>query len=176
MQKGIFLRITLFLFIAIIGHSLYAQENESGLLLSNGNRTKLIKLKRNVKIWVGKENRIYLAKILAVDSNFLYLSTRNRIYIPDIKAIKRKRILFRNLGNAGIAVTSVALNETLGTSNTSYDTDSFLGYMVLSIGAGIGTVVIGGTVGVVVGAFEPKYTSEEWNMTPLNPADTVTYY
>lgn len=172
----------------ILGTNLKAQESESGLLLDNGKHRKLIKLQRNVKIWAGKDNRIYFAKILALDSNFLYLSTKSRIYIPDIKAIKRKRILFRNVGNAGIYTsyaTATLLNETDHTpynphttiqENLKEDMHSFLGNIVLSIGAGIGTVVIGGTVGVVVSAFEPKYTAEEWRMTPLNPADTVIFY
>ncbi len=87
-------------------------ERHSGLLLVSEKKSKIIPLGKKVKIWAGEENKVYRAKMLAVDDEFVYLSTGKRLPIKSIRSIRRKRIMFRDVGNASV-VTGVATGTAL---------------------------------------------------------------
>ncbi len=175
-----------------------AQEMRSGLLLVNtqkANKTRFIPLNKKVKIWAGEDNLVYRAKILAVDSTLLYLSTGQCVPIKSVNSIRRKRIMLRDVGNA---VVTTGVETELGLINAvfdpprenhidynSFDNDDDLSLedSLLLVAAGavvavvlaVGVGVITATVGVLVGIFEPRYYVDEWDLIPYNPAHDVFF-
>lgn len=163
-----------------------AQEFRSGLLLTsvkNPKKTRVIPINKKVKIWAGEENKLYRAKILAVDNYIAYLSTGQRLPIKSINSIKRKRIMFRDVGNASVVTGALAGEMLLDTAGDAvYDTYTaedksvgLLGGLFLSAVTVVGVGVTTLTAGTVIGIFEPRYRSEKWNIEPLNPEETVYF-
>ncbi len=164
-----------------------AQEIRSGLLLTaikNPKRTKVIPINTNVKIWAGKDNKVYYAKILAVDKEFAYLSRGVRIPIKDINCIKRKRIMLHDVGNASVATGLWALEaenrkSVFEDSSSAYDSSrepSLLTQLVFPVVVAVGAGVTFITAGVAVGIFEPRYYAKKWQIAPLNPEEDVVFY
>ncbi len=162
-----------------------AQEFRSGLLLTsvkNPNKTRVIPINKKVKIWAGEDNRLYRAKILAVDNYIAYLSTGERVPIKSIKSIKRKRIMFRDVGNATVVTGALAgellLDAATDTSDNYANNERSVGLLggvflsaVTAVGIGVTTL----TAGTIVGVFEPRYYAEKWNIEPLNPEKIVHF-
>ncbi len=173
-------------------------ERHSGLLLVSGKKTKIIPLGKKVKIWAGEENKVYRAKMLAVDDDFVYLSTGKRLPIKSIKSIRRKRIMFRDVGKASVATgvaTGTALVEGAWEAADPYEYDTFTnsyreksdpvslkegfllmaGGVVVAVVVAVGVGIVTATVGGVVGIFEPRYYADKWKILPLNPMKDVVF-
>lgn len=191
------LKIALFLFGWLVFHTATAQEMQSGLLLVSTQKSKLIPLGKKVKIWAGEDNKVYRAKMLAVDNDFVYLSTGQRLPIKSINSIKRKRIMFRDIGEAsvvtGIATSKVAVDWSLNAMFPEPSSDAFgnlnndndasfkngfvviVGGVIVAIIATIGVGIVTATAGVFVGIFEPRYYAGKWEMLPYNPSTDVMF-
>lgn len=189
---------TVLLFFCCFGiYHLNAQEMQSGLLLVSNHKTKLIPLGKKVKIWAGEDNTIYQAKLIAVDKDFVYLSTGDRLPIEKINCIRRKRILWKDIGHATVT-TGVETEKFI--ANTTFDlmfpepkfdriTQALndddleihegilviIGGVVLAAAAAIAVGVVSSTAGVIVGIFEPRYYAGKWKMTAYNPAENVIF-
>ncbi|PVX50696.1 hypothetical protein C7377_1009 [Balneicella halophila] len=173
-------------FGCVIALTAVAQEEHSGLLLTKGNKTKLIRLGKKVKLRAGSDNTIYRAKLIAVDKDFAYLSTGQRVPIKSIKSAKRKRIMFRDVGNAS-AVTGVWLADAdLDADDESdfYDANNYTNTVeedladtgrniVITLVLAVSVGVVVGVVGVLVGIFEPNYFTDQWMISPHNPMPSV---
>lgn len=195
-MKAVSLKVALFLICCFVVHTIAAQEMQSGLLLVSEKKSKLIPLNKKVKIWAGEDNKVYRAKILAVDDDFVYLSTGQRLPIKSIKSIKRKRIMLRDVGKASVA-TGVVIEKTVVESalkgmfpepydmygNRNNDSELglgegflfILGGAIVSVGLAVGVGIVTGTVGVLFSLFEPRYHAGEWEMVPYNPARDVMF-
>lgn len=194
-MKVVSLKIALLLFSCLVTYVTLAQEMQSGLLLVSTDKSKFIPLGKKVKIWAGEENKVYRAKMLAVDDDFVYLSTGERLPIKSINSIKRKRIMLRDVGNASVVTgfaTEKAVVETVWEgmfpeSQNSFGnrnnedlslTDGFLvivGGAIVAVVLSVGVGIVTATTGVIVGIFEPRYYAGEWEFAPYNPAKNVMF-
>lgn len=195
-MKVVCFRIALLFFAFLAFCQVSAQEMQSGLLLVSTKKSRLIPLGKKVKIWAGEENKVYRAKMLAVDKDFAYLSTGQRLPIKSIKSIKRKRIMLRDVGSAsvvtGVAAEKVVVEMALegmcpepydmfGNPNTDEGMDLregfflIIGGAILAVGIAVGVAAVMATVGVFVGIFEPRYYAGEWEILPYNPDRSVMF-
>ncbi len=199
-MKSKLLRTVVLLLSCLIFQTVFAQkmERHSGLLLVSEKKSKIIPLGKKVKIWAGEENKVYRAKMLAVDDEFVYLSTGKRLPIKSIRSIRRKRIMLRDVGHASVAtgvVTGTALvggawyamdpyeydtftNSYVEQDNTLDLKEGFLmmaGGVVVAVFVAVGVGVVAATVGVIVGIFEPRYYADKWEILPLNPMKDVVF-
>lgn len=195
-MKRLILRTAMFLFCCFIVYSVAAQdERHSGLLLTNGQKTKLIRLGKKVKICAGEENKVYQARLIAVDDDFAYLSTGQRLPIKSIKSIRHKRILLRDVGSATVATGSTIIDATIDAADEAVfpkptnewytsslkDDDvglkegalMIIGGVIVAVVVVVGVSVITITAGTVVGLFEPTYSVDKWTITPFNPLPNV---
>ncbi len=185
----------------LIFQTAFAQkiEKHSGLLLVSEKKSKIIPLGKKVKIWAGEENKVYRAKMLAVDDEFVYLSTGKRLPIKSIRSIRRKRIMLRDVGNAsvasGVATGTVLVEGAWEATMNPYEYDTFtnsyrekdntlglkegflmmVGGVVVAVVVAVGVGVVAATVGVIVGIFEPRYHTDKWEILPLNPMKDVVF-
>ncbi len=187
-MKQIFSKILLcVLFISSLQFAM-AEEIRSGLLLvghKNPKRTKVIPINTNVKIWAGEDNKVYYAKILAVDKEFAYLSLGVSIPIRSINCIRRNRIMLHDVGDAAVATGAWAFEGEnrrgiFEDSHSTYDSSpgdpSLLTQLVFPVISAVGAGVAYLTAGVAVGIFEPRYSSKKWDIQPLNPEGEVIFY
>ncbi len=186
-MKSRVLRTAMLLLSCLFLQTAFAQkmERHSGLLLVSEKKSKIIPLGKKVKIWAGEENKVYRAKMLAVDDEFIYLSTGKRLPIKSIRSIRRKRIMLRDVGNASVWDATMNPYEYDTFTNSYREKDNTLGLkegflmmaggVVIAVVVAVGVGVVAATVGVVVGIFEPRYYADKWEILPLNPTKDVVF-
>lgn len=193
-MNSLSIRIALFFLLLTALSALQAQEIESGLLLVSEKKSKVIPVGKRIKVWAWEDNQCYKAKLLAVDKEYIYLSTGDQIPLSEINAVKRKRIMFHDVGKAsvttGMATGEVFVNSGIDIAvgnialpaNDAGAFDDLRDGVLIVVGGAVIAVVAAATVGVlvittgaVVSIFEPRYFSDEWDILPYNPATNVMF-